>query len=28
MVCESCKRMLYINAPQSFDDLVPQSVRG
>jgi predicted nucleic acid-binding Zn-ribbon protein len=27
MVCESCKRMLYYNPPQSFDDLVPQSVR-
>jgi len=27
MICESCKRMLYINAPQSFDDLVPESVR-
>ena len=27
MVCESCKRMLYVNNPQSFDDLVPQSVR-
>lgn len=27
MVCESCKRMLYINDAMSFDDLVPQSVR-
>jgi predicted nucleic acid-binding Zn-ribbon protein len=27
MVCESCKRMLYVNNPQSFDDLVPESVR-
>ena len=27
MVCESCKRMLYINPPESFEDLVPQSVR-
>ncbi|MGD1068513.1 MAG: C4-type zinc ribbon domain-containing protein [Bryobacteraceae bacterium] len=27
MVCESCKRMLYINPPESFDDLVPQGVR-
>jgi predicted nucleic acid-binding Zn-ribbon protein len=27
MVCESCRRMLYYNPPQSFDDLVPQSVR-
>jgi len=27
MVCESCKRMLYYNPPQSFEDLVPQSVR-
>jgi predicted nucleic acid-binding Zn-ribbon protein len=27
MVCESCKRMLYYNPPQSFDDLVPESVR-
>lgn len=25
--CESCKRILYHNPPQSFDDLVPQSVR-
>jgi len=28
MYCESCKRILYYNPPQSFDDLVPQSVRG
>ena len=28
MVCESCKRILYVNPPQSFEDLVPQSVRG
>jgi hypothetical protein len=28
MICESCKRMLYMNAPQSFEDLVPQSVRA
>ena len=28
MVCESCKRMLYYNPPQSFEDLVPQSVRA
>ncbi|MDE3197769.1 MAG: hypothetical protein KGN84_15580 [Acidobacteriota bacterium] len=28
MVCESCKRMLYINPPQSFEDLVPESVRA
>ena len=27
MVCESCRRMLYYNPPQSFDELVPQSVR-
>jgi predicted nucleic acid-binding Zn-ribbon protein len=27
MVCESCRRMLYVNNPQSFDDLVPASVR-
>jgi predicted nucleic acid-binding Zn-ribbon protein len=27
MVCESCKRMLYYNPPQSFEDLVPESVR-
>ncbi len=27
MVCESCKRILYHNPPQSFDDLVPQAVR-
>ena len=27
MVCESCRRMLYYNPPQSFDDLVPHSVR-
>ncbi|MCU1329355.1 MAG: hypothetical protein JWN34_4725 [Bryobacterales bacterium] len=27
MHCESCKRILYYNPPQSFDDLVPQSVR-
>ncbi len=27
MVCESCKRILYFNDPQSFEDLVPQSVR-
>ena len=27
MVCESCRRMLYVNPPQSFEDLVPQSVR-
>ena len=27
MVCESCRRMLYFNPPQSFDDLVPPSVR-
>jgi uncharacterized protein len=27
MVCESCRRMLYVNPPQTFDDLVPQSVR-
>lgn len=27
MVCESCKRMLFYNPPQSFEDLVPQSVR-
>jgi len=27
MVCESCRRMLYVNPPQSFDDLVPQSAR-
>jgi predicted nucleic acid-binding Zn-ribbon protein len=27
MVCESCKRILYYNPPQSFDDLVPASVR-
>lgn len=28
MVCESCKRILYYNPPQSFDDLVPPSIRG
>jgi predicted nucleic acid-binding Zn-ribbon protein len=28
MVCESCRRMLYVNEPESFDDLVPPSVRG
>jgi predicted nucleic acid-binding Zn-ribbon protein len=28
MVCESCKRILYYNPPQSFDDLVPESVRA
>lgn len=28
MVCESCKRMLYYNPPQSFEDLVPESVRA
>lgn len=28
MVCESCKRMLYYNPPQSFEDLVPESVRS
>lgn len=27
MVCESCRRMMYYNAPESFEDLVPQSVR-
>jgi predicted nucleic acid-binding Zn-ribbon protein len=27
MVCESCKRMIYYNPPQSFEDLVPESVR-
>jgi uncharacterized protein len=27
MVCESCKRMLYYNPPQTFEELVPQSVR-
>ena len=27
MICENCRRMLYYNAPESFDDLVPQSVR-
>ena len=27
MVCESCKRILYYNPPQSFEDLVPPSVR-
>ena len=27
MVCESCRRMMYYNAPESFDDLVPPSVR-
>jgi predicted nucleic acid-binding Zn-ribbon protein len=27
MVCESCRRMLYYSPPQSFDELVPQSVR-
>lgn len=27
MVCESCKRILYYNPPQTFDDLVPESVR-
>ncbi|MES1261675.1 MAG: C4-type zinc ribbon domain-containing protein [Acidobacteriota bacterium] len=28
MVCESCRRMLYYGAPESFEDLVPQSVRN
>lgn len=28
MVCESCKRMIYYNPPQSFEDLVPESVRA
>jgi predicted nucleic acid-binding Zn-ribbon protein len=28
MVCESCKRILYYNPPQSFEDLVPESVRA
>ncbi len=28
MVCESCKRMMYYNPPQSFEDLVPESVRA
>ncbi len=28
MYCESCKRILYVNPPQSFDDLVPPSVRS
>jgi predicted nucleic acid-binding Zn-ribbon protein len=27
MVCESCRRMLYYNPPQGFDELVPHSVR-
>jgi predicted nucleic acid-binding Zn-ribbon protein len=27
MFCESCKRMLFYNPPQSFDELVPESVR-
>jgi uncharacterized protein len=27
MFCESCKRMLYLNPPEGFEDLVPQSVR-
>lgn len=27
MYCESCKRILYYNPPQSFDDLVPEAVR-
>jgi predicted nucleic acid-binding Zn-ribbon protein len=27
MVCESCKRMLYYSPPESFEDLVPASVR-
>jgi predicted nucleic acid-binding Zn-ribbon protein len=27
MYCESCKRILYYNPPQGFDDLVPESVR-
>jgi predicted nucleic acid-binding Zn-ribbon protein len=27
MVCESCRRMLFVNEPESFEDLVPQSVR-
>jgi predicted nucleic acid-binding Zn-ribbon protein len=27
MVCENCKRILYYAPPQSFDDLVPASVR-
>jgi len=27
MVCESCRRILYYNPPQGFDDLVPESVR-
>jgi predicted nucleic acid-binding Zn-ribbon protein len=28
MVCESCRRMIYYNPPQSFEDLVPESVRA
>lgn len=28
MICESCKRILYVNPPQSFEDLVPESVRA
>ncbi len=27
MICESCKRILYYAPPESFDDLVPASVR-
>jgi len=27
MVCESCRRMLFVSEPESFDDLVPPSVR-
>jgi uncharacterized protein len=27
MVCESCRRMIYYNPPQSFEDLVPEPVR-
>ncbi|MEP6714705.1 MAG: C4-type zinc ribbon domain-containing protein [Terriglobia bacterium] len=27
MICESCRRMLYYNPPQRFDELVPESVR-
>jgi uncharacterized protein len=27
MICESCKRILYLNPPESFEDLVPESVR-
>lgn len=27
MYCESCKRILYYNPPQSFEDLVPEAVR-